>query len=129
MIDYRKKRWFMNAFSYHLQRQIKVNKNLKAFGEQRSLQLVSPTQPMNNEIKQNSCPLCQGGHKQWKCSPFLGKSLRQRSTFARDNKLCCSCHQAGHRSKECMMDLKCVKKSCKKSHNVFLHIEKSEKSG
>ena len=78
---------------------------------------------------QNSCPLCQGSHKLWKCGAFLGKSVKQRSTFARDSKLCFSCLQAGHMSKDCKMDLKCIKKGCKKSHNVLLHIENSEKSG
>ena len=68
---------------------------------------------------QNSCPLCQGSHELWKCGAFLGKSVKQRSTFARDSKLCFSCLQAGHMSKDCKMDLKCIKKGCKKSHNVL----------
>ena len=78
---------------------------------------------------QYSCPLCQGTHKLWKCSEFLGKYVKQRSTFARDNKLCFSCLQAGHMSKDCKMDLKCTKKGCKKSHNVLSHFEISEKPG
>ena len=78
---------------------------------------------------QTSCPFCQGSHKLWKCGAFLGKSVKQRSTFARDNKLCFSCLQAGQMSKDCKVDLKCIKKGYKTSHNVLLHMEKSEKSG
>ena len=40
----------MNAFSYHLQRQKNVIKNLKGFEEQTSWQLVSPTQPIKTEV-------------------------------------------------------------------------------
>ena len=94
---------------------------------------VFATSVSNSTDKQrknkNSCPLCQGSHKLWKCGAFLGKAVKQRSTFARDNKLCFSCLQAGHMSKDCKLDLKCIKKGCKNSHNVFLHIENSEKSG
>ena len=77
---------------------------------------------------QKSCTFCQGSHKLWKCAAFLGKSVEQRSSFARD-KCCISCLQADHMSNDCKMYLKCIKKGCKKSHNGLLHIENSKKSG
>ena len=80
----------------------------------------------NNQF---SCPLCQGSQKLWKCGAFPGKSVKQRSTFTGDNKLSFSCLQDGQMPKDCQMDLKCIKKGCKKSHNLLLHIENSEKSG
>ena len=49
--------------------------------------------------------------------------MKDRIAFVREKKLCFSCLQSGHLSKDCKMNLKCVKKGCKKSHNVLLHLE------
>ena len=80
----------------------------------------------SSQSLQSSCSLCQGGHKLWKCGSFLSKSVKQRSTFVREKKLCFSCLQSGHMSKDCKLNLKCTKKGCKKSHNVLLHFDQSE---
>ena len=72
-----------------------------------------------------SCPVCHEVHKVWKCKWFLEKSVKDKIVLVREKKLCFSCLQSSHLSKDCTMNLKCVKKSCKKSHNVLLHLENS----
>lgn len=60
-------------------------------------------------------------HQLSKCSKFKEKSIEERRTFIKDNKLCYGCVKPGHNAKECRQRHTC--ELCKGRHPTCLHDE------
>ncbi|XP_055308589.1 uncharacterized protein LOC129572612 [Sitodiplosis mosellana] len=73
----------------------------------------------------NKCIMCNGEHGLYKCALFAKKSVRERSDFVKEKKLCLNCFSSTHQSRDCVSKFSC--KTCKKSHHSLLHFE-SKKS-
>ena len=58
-------------------------------------------------------------HQLYKCPDFMKKSLEDRRTYIKDNKLCYGCTKAGHSAKECRRRHNCD--TCKGRHPTCLH--------
>lgn len=73
------------------------------------------------------CMWCKDDqHQLPRCSKFKEKSLEERRTFIKDNKLCYGCVKPGHNAKECRHRHTC--ELCKGRHPTCLHNENYKKS-
>ena len=68
-----------------------------------------------------SCPQCKQTHFLNQCNIFRAMSFEQRHDFVQQNKLCFSCLQAGHFSKECYRKKPCSQANCFGKHTTLLH--------
>ena len=67
-----------------------------------------------------TCMWCKDDkHPLSKCPDFMRKSLEDRRTYIKDNKLCYGCTKANHSAKECRHRHTCD--SCKGRHPTCLH--------
>ncbi|XP_024119479.1 uncharacterized protein LOC112140697 [Oryzias melastigma] len=57
-----------------------------------------------------------------KCSSFAAKSMEEKTTFIRENRLCFGCLRRGHITKECKARHTCGK--CSRRHPTCLHTER-----
>ena len=71
------------------------------------------------EARQEACLMCKKNHSLGECPAFVQKSLSERETFIRLQKLCFGCLKSGHRSKWCRARLTCA--VCGKGHPSVLH--------
>ena len=71
------------------------------------------------EARQEACLMCKRNHSLDECPAFMQKSLSDRETFIRLQKLCFGCLRTGHRSKWCRARLTCA--VCGKGHPSALH--------
>ena len=65
------------------------------------------------------CAVCKADHRIFYCENFLSKSVQDRNSFIRENKMCINCLSSGHLYKDCKFS-SC--KICNKKHNTLLHI-------
>lgn len=77
---------------------------------------VSPTQDPSRE-----CPLHKKPHSLSKCRGFREKTLQDRKTFLKENRICYRCcASTSHLGKDCKVSVNCSK--CNSSeHNTALH--------
>ena len=74
-----------------------------------------------------SCVFCEkAGHSLLKCYKFLEETVSARVKFVQENKLCFSCLQSGHRSKECERRKTC--NICEKKHPTCLHDNRNKET-
>lgn len=66
-----------------------------------------------------NCKYCKGSHTIYTCAGFREKSVPERLTFVKQNKICQNClnHEA---SEKCYSTSKCV--ICKRQHHSLLHL-------
>ena len=67
------------------------------------------------------CKLCSGQHDLEACEEFMSKTIDDKRTFIRDNRLCFGCLGVNHLSKGCRSRRRCS--ICQKNHPTSLHIE------
>ncbi|XP_028314916.1 uncharacterized protein LOC114470784 [Gouania willdenowi] len=80
------------------------------------------TAKSNNTRFKVPCMFCKDErHQLSKCHSFSEKSLDEKRTFVRDNKLCYGCLKVGHNAKDCRHRHTCDK--CKGRHPTCLHNE------
>lgn len=73
------------------------------------------------------CPICKDEmHGVIKCPTFAAKSLEDKKTFIRENKLCYGCLRKGHNSKDCRTRHSCG--ICSRRHPTCLHEERENQS-
>ena len=65
------------------------------------------------------CALCKGNHELDSCHAFLSKSISERKSFVKYQKLCFGCLSSGHIAKRCKNRKVC--KICSKQHPTSLH--------
>ncbi|XP_067279675.1 uncharacterized protein [Pseudorasbora parva] len=81
---------------------------------------VNSDKPTVNRQLKVSCMLCQdANHPLCKCPKFMEKSLKDRRSYVKDNKLCYGCMKPGHFAKECRRRHTCD--VCKLRHPTCLH--------
>ena len=73
----------------------------------------------------DSCLMCQKGHKLYMCDMFVEKTIQDRLNFVKDNNLCYNCLLPGHISRKCTLDRKCPISGCGRKHSKLLHITPS----
>ncbi|XP_026051006.1 uncharacterized protein LOC113037895 [Carassius auratus] len=102
----------------------------------RNKAIVFKTQTTENSDKQTmakgqlktSCMLCQDdSHPLCKCPEFMVKSLKDRRSYVKDNKLCFGCMKPGHCAKDCRHRHTCD--VCKLRHPTCLHDYNYENNG
>ena len=78
-----------------------------------------------------SCWFCKdSSHMLYDCKVFKEKSVRERTKFVKDSKLCHKCLSSKHRTPECKRRNTCFVPGCKGSfHHTLLHRTPSEEEG
>ena len=72
----------------------------------------------------NSCQLCKANHHLDACERFREVGIKEGKKFTRDKRLCFSCLEQGHLSKQCKKRRKCH--TCGKLHPTSLHGDLKE---
>ena len=76
-------------------------------------------------VRRDQSDFCDESHRNWKCSMFLSKCVKQRSAFVRVKQRCFTCLQFDHIAQYCSSKLRCRKSGCGKSLNSVLHNDTS----
>ena len=69
------------------------------------------------------CFVCDGDHKVVECPTVADSTVPQRLDLMKNARLCFSCLNKGHMSKECRSKKKCEKNGCTRMHHQLLHEE------
>ena len=67
------------------------------------------------------CVACKESHRLRRCPVFRRKTPTEGNKLAAESKLCCSCLNEGHASRQCPQPRKCNKDGCSSSHKTLLH--------
>ena len=67
------------------------------------------------------CQMCNGPHDIEKCKDFSNKTVEERRKVLFEKRLCFSCFESNHQSKDCKDKRKCER--CNKPHPTSLHEE------
>ncbi|XP_036317546.1 uncharacterized protein LOC118732523 [Rhagoletis pomonella] len=67
------------------------------------------------------CPICQGPHKPAECRTFIDLTVSNRWTEVKKRRLCFSCLNAGHGTRNCQRQKPCATEGCKRMHHKLLH--------
>ena len=86
-------------------------------------QMRRPERESKSDRKE--CALCHKGHDIDDCRLFLAKSMEDRKSLARENRLCFGCLCIGHVSKKCRQRKQCRK--CDNLHPTSLHGDRIPK--
>ena len=68
---------------------------------------------------------CSKFHRLWRCDIFKSKSIEDKRTFLKQERLCFNYFNAGHRATHCSSKFACLK--CNKYHNTLLHVDEVTK--
>ena len=71
------------------------------------------------------CPKCEGKHKTESCIKFKELSAEERLNFAKEKRLCFSCLEGSHVSRNCPQKKECSIGNCKKKHHSLLYEEEN----
>jgi hypothetical protein len=71
--------------------------------------------------KRQTCPICKGSHRIWKCDIFKTKSVSERFKIVKAASLCTNCLRKGHSMQDCNAR-SCF--MCGEWHNTLLHRDK-----
>jgi len=74
-----------------------------------------------NHMSTQGCVNCAGSHSLAKCVGFLSLAVEQRSTLAREKRVCFNCLRSGHFTPKCPSKSRCAR--CRRSHHSLLHPE------
>jgi hypothetical protein len=77
-----------------------------------------------NNISVPKCVYCTGLHSLENCEKFLLLSVEQRSTLAREIRVCFNCLRSGHFAPKCPSKSRCM--HCRCMHHSLLHLVVSE---
>lgn len=80
---------------------------------------ANPDNPSTSESFNKKCILCGNLHFLNKCKNFRSMHVADRRNYVKDNKLCFSCLNPSHVSKNCERVKPCLK--CHKMHTTLLH--------
>ena len=69
------------------------------------------------------CFVCDGDHKVVECPTVADSTVSQRLDLMKNARLCFSCLNKGHMSKECRSKKRCEKDGCTRMHHQLLHEE------
>ena len=69
------------------------------------------------------CPKCDGKHKAESCTKIKELSAEERLDFAKEKRLCFSCLEGSHVSRNCQQKRECGIGDCKRKHHPLLHGE------
>jgi len=72
-----------------------------------------------NNVSALKCVHCHGNHIVLKCEDFSRKSVTERSSLARQLKLCFNCLKPGHFTPKCPSRFRCT--HCSRMHHTLLH--------
>lgn len=68
------------------------------------------------------CLICQNSHKVYECKQFLELAVSERWTQAKKRRLCFTCLEVGHATRNCHRRRRpCGVDGCQKSHHQLLH--------
>lgn len=68
--------------------------------------------------RKQTCPICKGSHRIWRCDIFKAKSVNRRLKDVKAASLCTNCLKEGHSMQDCF-SRSC--RTCRKRHNTLLH--------
>jgi len=75
-----------------------------------------PKDPLHSK-----CGFCKkDGHRIGNCKTLKNKTVDERWTYVKENKLCCLCFRSDHKSPDCKYQ-PCNIDNCNKRHSRFLH--------
>lgn len=74
-----------------------------------------------NRTTRQTCPICRGPHKIWRCDSFKAKSVSERLKDVKAASLCTNCLGEGHFMVDCYAG-SC--RICGQWHNTMLHKDK-----
>jgi len=75
------------------------------------------------------CHVCEGNHKVSECPTFIDSSVEERWQTAKASRMCFSCLNKGHQTKDCRSKKKCDKNGCLRFHHPILHVDPPSASG
>jgi hypothetical protein len=87
-------------------------------------QVSAITEPVVNSCAarvEATCAFCKGNHELNDCHGFNAKSIDEKRSFVKSNRLCFGCFAPGHYSKGCSSRKTCSK--CGKLHPSSLHVD------
>ena len=67
------------------------------------------------------CYVCSEEHRVVECPTFSGCTIEQKVQHVRDQRLCFSCLNRGHVTKDCKSKVKCDVNGCSRFHHHLLH--------
>jgi len=76
-----------------------------------------------NNVSVQNCVNCAGSHSLAKCEKFLSLTVKQRSTLAREKRVCFNCLRSGYFTLKCSSKTRCV--HCRRMHHSLLHSEEN----
>lgn len=71
--------------------------------------------------KEEICILCKKNHFLYNCPIFKEKSIADKYSYAKNNKICTNCLRFCHKTNDCKSKFSCLK--CKRRHHTLLHRE------
>ena len=71
------------------------------------------------------CYVCSEEHRMVECPTFSSCTYERKVQHAKDQRLCCSCLNRGHVTKECKSRVKCDVNGCSRFHHRHLHQDPS----
>ena len=71
------------------------------------------------------CPKCDGKHRAESCTQIKELSAEERLNFVKEKRLCFSCLEGSHVSRNCPRKKECGIGNCKKKHHPLLHEEEN----
>ena len=75
------------------------------------------------------CFVCHEEHKIVECPNLLDSTVLERLDLAKNARLCFSCLNKGHVTRDCRSKRRCEKDGCKRLHHQLLHAEPGAVSG
>ena len=69
------------------------------------------------------CYVCSEDHRVAECRTFFSCSNDDKIQHARDQRLCFSCLNRGHVTRDCKSKEKCGGKGCPRFHHRLLHVD------
>ncbi len=77
-------------------------------------------QPVN---RVRTCHVCSQDHRVSDCPAFIGCSVAERVEHVKDKRLCFSCLNRGHVSRDCRSKKTCDENGCTRTHHKLLHTD------
>ena len=75
------------------------------------------------------CYVCEGVHEVLECPTLVDSTVEERFGFVKNARLCFSCLNKGHMTRECRSRKRCEKNGCQRFHHPLLHSDPPTASG
>ena len=76
-----------------------------------------------NQFKVIKCYICEENHRVAQCPTFADSTAEERNDLVKKSRLCFSCLNRGHVTRDCRSKKPCGKDGCTKLHHALLHID------